>query len=75
LEIILLLVKFIKKQGNFFKKKKSKKYHLINLKLEIKPFFQKEKIQLDSIKNVSGIKIPKFFKFKKSLNIFIKLKI
>jgi hypothetical protein len=54
----LLLVKFIINEGNFFKKKKLIKYHLNILKLEIKPFFQNEKIHVVEVKKKVGIKIP-----------------
>jgi hypothetical protein len=46
LEIKLFSVKLIIKLGNFLEKKKFIKNHFKILKLEIKPFFQKEKIQL-----------------------------
>ena len=62
-------------KGNFFKNIYFIKNHFKLIKLEINPFFQKEKIQLFLKSKISGINTPKFLKFNKILNIFIKFKI
>ena len=55
--------------GNFFLKKKFIKYHFNFQKFDIKPFFQKENIQLLLILKLSFIKTPKSFTYNNILKI------
>lgn len=71
----LFKVKFIKKFGKVLTKILFIKNHLISLKLETKPFFQKANIQLLLNSKFDGKNIPKCFKFVKILKILIKFNI